>query len=213
MKTLLCFGDSNTWGSDPVTGARLPHGLRWTGRLAAALAPGVRVIEEGLPGRTTVLEDPIEGITVSMSGAAYLRPCLASHRPIDAVLLMLGTNDLKARFRLSPFEIAQGLAQLVRMIQGSASGPDGRAPAVVLVAPTPILEVGGLGELFAGGAEKARRLAGHVADVAHAHGCTYVDASTLWTVSPVDGIHFDADAHAAFAAGIEPVLRGLAALR
>ena len=34
MKTVVCFGDSNTWGFDPETKERFPLDVRWTGVLA-----------------------------------------------------------------------------------------------------------------------------------------------------------------------------------
>jgi lysophospholipase L1-like esterase len=92
MKAILCYGDSNTWGYDPVTKGRFPRDMRWTGVLRQSLGDDYLVIEEGLNGRTTVWDDPIEGYK---NGAAYLVPCLTTHRPLDLVIIMLGTNDLK----------------------------------------------------------------------------------------------------------------------
>ena len=97
MRRILCFGDSNTWGYDPATGERFDEQTRWTGVLQAALGGDYTVIEEGLNGRTTVWDDPIEG---HKNGHEYLVPCLETHRPLDLVVLMLGTNDLKRRFSL-----------------------------------------------------------------------------------------------------------------
>ena len=98
MKTVLCYGDSNTWGYIGGTGERFAPEVRWPGVLQAALGGAYRVIEEGLNGRTTVFDDSIEE---GRNGETYLRPCLQTHAPIDLVILMLGTNDLKRRFSLS----------------------------------------------------------------------------------------------------------------
>nr|MDQ3302571.1 hydrolase [Actinomycetota bacterium] len=89
MKTVLCYGDSNTWGSNPETGERFAPHVRWPGVLAWELGDGFCVIEEGLPGRTTVRDDPIEG--AHKNGRTYLRACLESHKPLDLVTVMLGT--------------------------------------------------------------------------------------------------------------------------
>ncbi len=92
MKTVLCFGDSNTWGYDPDASLaspfpiRHPHDVRWTGVLARELGAGWRVIEEGQNGRTTVFEDPH---TPHRKGLDYLPAALESHKPLDAVVLML----------------------------------------------------------------------------------------------------------------------------
>jgi lysophospholipase L1-like esterase len=104
MTTVLCFGDSNTHGSVPMHHRddirRFGPDERWPGVLRKELGAGFTVIEEGLPGRTTLRDDPIEG--VYKNGLWYLRACLESHRPIDLMTLMLGTNDLKSRFAVHP---------------------------------------------------------------------------------------------------------------
>ena len=105
MKTILCYGDSNTWGYDPVSQDRYPPTQRWVSVLARELGPEYQVIAEGLNGRTTVWPDPVEG--EHKNGKAYLLPCLESHHPLDLVVLMLGTNDLKHRFGLSAWDIAR----------------------------------------------------------------------------------------------------------
>ena len=110
MKSVLCFGDSNTWGYDPDASLaspfpiRHPHDVRWTGVLARELGAGWRVIEEGQNGRTTVFEDPL---TPHRKGLDYLPAALESHKPLDAVVLMLGTNDLKVIFSAPANQIAK----------------------------------------------------------------------------------------------------------
>ena len=108
MKTALCFGDSNTWGAVPMPSwddvARHETARRWPNVMEGALGESWRVIAEGLPGRTTVHEDPIEG--GHMSGLAYLRPCLESHRPLDLVVVRLGKTPLERKHTLIPWRIA-----------------------------------------------------------------------------------------------------------
>lgn len=132
MKTILCYGDSNTWGWNPDTGLRYPRDIRWPGRLQIELGPTYYVIEEGLNGRTTVWDDPIEE---HKNGKTYLYPCLESHKPLDLVVLMLGTNDLKTRFWLSTLDIVSGIARLVEIIQSSRSGVQETSPKILLLAP------------------------------------------------------------------------------
>ena len=98
MKTILCYGDSNTYGYNPSNGFRYPENVRWTGRLQSALGEGYKIIEEGCNGRTTIFDDPLEGWK---NGLGYLRPCLNSHKPVDIVIMMLGSNDLKETFHAS----------------------------------------------------------------------------------------------------------------
>ena len=122
MKTVLCYGDSNTWGFDPATRTRFPPHVRWTGVLGQRLGDGYQVIEEGLNGRTTRWDDPIEP---DRNGLAYLRPCVESHQPLDLIVIMLGTNDLKRRFDLSASDIAQSAAGVAEMGRRFAYTPAG----------------------------------------------------------------------------------------
>lgn len=193
MKTVLCYGDSNTWGSDPETGERFGPEVRWPGVLAQELGDGFRVVEEGLSGRTTVRDDPIEGI--HKNGRTYLTPCLESHKPIDLVTVMLGTNDLKERFRASASDIAQGAASLAEEILRSGCGPEGGAPKVLLISPPPVGELTDMAEMFEGAQEKSARFAGHYRYFAEQYGCGFLDAGAVISSSDVDGIHLQAGEH------------------
>jgi lysophospholipase L1-like esterase len=200
MRTLLLFGDSNTHGTMPMPDfdfdGRFDREERWAGRLARLL-PDWEVITEGHPGRTTVHDDPIEG--AHRNGLTVLPAILESHKPVDVVLLMLGTNDLKERFSVNAGDIALSLERLVRVIHSSDCGPPGGAPGVLLVAPPPILEVGCLATMFAGGAAKSQALAAEVAAAARRVGVPFLDAGEVVKVSPIDGIHYDAEANPALA--------------
>ena len=111
MKQILCFGDSNTWGYDGESGERLPFKVRWTGRLQRAFErKDVRIIEEGLCGRTTVFEDPFRQ---GRRGTALLPTLLETHHPVDLVVLMLGTNDCKTIFGASAEVIGRGIQCLL----------------------------------------------------------------------------------------------------
>lgn len=207
QRVLVCFGDSNTHGSPPSTGAApVPrHGpdVRWPGVLAAALGPGWRVHEEGLPGRTTLHPDPIEG--GHLSGLAALPMVLGTHSPVDTLVIMLGTNDLKARFAVGAPDIAASVELLVRTARTFCAGSGRPVPEVLVVSPAPIVEIEQGGTL-AGGAEKSRRLAPLLRDVAARLGTGFLDAGEHVRVSAVDGVHLDPDAHRALAAAIGAAL-------
>jgi lysophospholipase L1-like esterase len=186
MRSVMLFGDSNTHGTLPVPalgqGSRMARADRWTSHFAAQL-PGWEVIVEGQPGRTTVHDDPIEG--AHRNGLSILPALLESHAPLDAVVIMLGTNDLKPRFGVPPVDIALGLERLVRVIRDMS--PQTR---VMLVAPPPITEQGCLAEMFGGGAAKSAQLAPAIAAAAARAGTAFFDAGPHLTVSPIDGIHY-----------------------
>lgn len=191
MKTILCYGDSNTWGAPTTRDApRYDEHTRWPGVLRDTLGEGYWIIEEGLPGRTTTLNDPIEG--AHKNGLTYLTPCLESHVPLDLVIIMLGTNDLKARFSLSAYDIAQGAGMLVATAQ---QGIWGIKPDVLLVCPPPADEHALWPEMFGGAKEKSQRLAAHYERVAGELGCRWFDAGSIIESSASDGIHFEADQH------------------
>jgi lysophospholipase L1-like esterase len=191
MKTVLCYGDSNTWGYNPATEDRYLLEQRWTSVLAHELGNDYLVIPEGLNGRTTVWPDPVEG--EYKSGKTYLMPCLESHHPIDLVVLMLGTNDLKHRFGLSAWDIARAAGTLVEMIFLSPFGPEGLPPQVLLVAPPPTCVPGTVFEdMFAGADETSRDLGRCYGQIASEFECDYLDASAAIRSSRADGIHFDA---------------------
>lgn len=204
VHTLLAFGDSNTWGSEPGTGARYPRSLRWPGVLAGELGPRWHVVEAGLSGRTTVFEDPLG----DKAGVRHLGPVLASAAPVSLVILLLGTNDLKTRFSASAYEIAEGAGVLIDLVKQSSAGPGGRAPAVLLVAPPPVVSVAGWEardpELYrnfeqgwANAEARSLHFAAQYARVAHARGVPCFDAGSVIASSPVDGIHWSLAAHAA----------------
>lgn len=196
-RVVLCFGDSNTHGTCAMAGLgdrrRLARTLRWPGVMAGSLGPHWRVIEEGHPGRTLVHDDPVEG--VHKNAMRILPALLETHCPLDLVIVMLGTNDLKSRFSVSASDIALSCERLIGEIRRSQAGPGQSAPPVLLVAPAPIEEVGFLGDMFAGGAAKSRALAAGLAEVAARNSAGFFDAGTLAEVDRIDGIHLTGQSH------------------
>lgn len=192
LRTILCYGDSNTWGYDPASGQRFPPEVRWTGVMAGELGDGYRVIEEGLNGRTTRWDDPIEP---GRNGLTYLAPCLESHHPLDMVLIMLGTNDLKHRFNLSASDIAESAGGLAGIAKHTAQNAAGEPPPVLLIAPPAVTTLTDLDEMFAGADPKSRLFSRYYRLAAGWHGVSFFDAGSVIESSPIDGIHFEADAH------------------
>lgn len=205
-KTILCYGDSNTWGfaaelqpADKSYLARYPEEVRWTGVLQALLGEGCRVVEEGLNARVSVWDD----VTwPDRNGLKYLRPCLNTHAPIDLVVLMLGTNDLKVRISGYVPDIARAAGTLVKAIQSGNDGPQGRAPEVLLVSPVLVGE--GLAQAAPDiyeelGCENARRasllFAKYYRAVAEECGCFFLDAAEYAQAGPADALHLDAENH------------------
>jgi lysophospholipase L1-like esterase len=193
MKRILCYGDSNTWGYNPVTQDRFSKHERWTGQLKQALGEGYDVIEEGLNGRTTVWDDPIEGYK---NGREYLIPCLESHKPLDLVIIFLGVNDLKKRFSLSAYDIAEGARVLAQIVQKSNTGIMNGAPQILIMAPPPVGKLTAFAEMFEGAEAKSQKFAEHYQRIATELRCPFFDTSMVIVSSDLDGIHFEGSEHA-----------------
>ncbi len=208
MKTVLCYGDSNTYGYNPSDGFRYPENVRWTGRLQKLLGDDYRVIEEGCNGRTTVFDDPIEGWK---NGLIYLRPCLNSHKPVDIVIMMLGSNDLKESFHASPKDIADGAETLVKDIIDFTGSKQGFVPVIILVAPPEIGE--GIstsafyGHFYENAIERSKQLPGLYKQVAEKNGCVFVNAAEYIKPSKVDSLHLAPEGHAKLAEVLDRVVR------
>ena len=206
MKTVLCYGDSNTWGYRADKAERFDRDIRWTGVVKAALGGGYEVIEEGLSGRTTVFDDPIEG---ERNGETYLMPCLQSHAPIDLVVIMLGTNDLKMRFSASAYDIAGGMEKLIKIIKASESGIGHSAPKILLMCPPPVGKLTDFSEMLTGAEEKSQGLARYYAEIAKTHGCAFLNVGSIAKSTDVDGIHFDEAAHKSIGQNVARIVKGI----
>ncbi len=200
-KSIMCYGDSLTWGWIPVKEGsptyRYPFEQRWTGVMAAALGSNYSIVEEGLSARTTSLDDPNDP---RLNGSAYLPAALASHLPLDLVIVMLGTNDTKSYFHRTPYEVANGMAKLVGQILTSAYGVGTPylAPKVLIVAPPPLTPMPDpwFEGMFGGGHEKSRELARHYEALSNFMKVHFLNAGDFITTDGVDGIHFTAENNA-----------------
>ena len=188
MKTVLCYGDSNTWGYVPFTAERLAWNVRWTGILQALLGDQFRIIEEGLRGRTTVWDDPFKP---DRNGFKTLIPLLDSHMPLDLVVLMLGTNDLKHIYGTYAADAARGANRLIEVIQQRPCGIAGQSPAILLVAPPIMIERPPLKDQFRGCEEKSGLFGECYRAVADTAGVGFIDASDAVREEDLpDGVHF-----------------------
>ena len=195
-RRIVCFGDSNTWGFDAATMGRFPEGVRWTSLLAEWLGDDFQVVEEGLSGRTSVVDDPLfEGL----NGLTYLHPCLMSHAPLELVVIMLGTNDTKERFNLTSFNIAQGIARLALKAKKTPAGLNGAPLKVLVMAPPPIgkeymdTEVGkSMGKNCD---RKSAELPSHLKELLQLQGTEFLDLSGHVQMNTIDYMHLDQEGH------------------
>jgi lysophospholipase L1-like esterase len=202
--SVLCFGDSNTWGFVPGSGARYPIDVRWPGVLRAELGPEYWVIEEGLNGRTTIWDDPE---VAGRNGHRYLVPCLQTHRPLDLIVVCLGLNDQKARFSATPEEIAKGVGTLLRTIRESGAGNGDGALRTLVMSPPRIGRLSGYADQFEGALPKSAVIGACIAAVAREYGSEYLDTSGLIATSDLDGIHLEAGEHRKLALAVAESVR------
>lgn len=201
-KHIVCLGDSNTHGycADPADcadgGDRFNEDERWTCLLQKALGTDYLVLEEGLSGRTTVFDDPLhEGL----SALNHIYPILMSHEPVDLLIIMLGTNDVKERFACSAECISLGLERLIRKAQSTLCWGTHKSN-ILVVAPPHIdvrMETGPVGETMGSGcAAKSRALAGSYRSTAQLLGCAFFDAQGVAEFNSVDWMHLTRKGHA-----------------
>lgn len=213
--TILCYGDSNTWGTRHDKRGRYAADVRWTGVLQQALGDEFYVIEEGLSSRTTDLEYVRKP---GRNGRTYLEPCLDTHGPLDVVVVMLGTNDMKIEFDRTAQQIADATRGLVQLIADKtskdAANPAKEPAKIVIVSPIFMNEEAryfrdwyeGFYDTFS--VEKARRLAPLLKVVAYDIGCAFVDAASVARPGD-DGLHMDEASHRALGALLAEKVRSL----
>jgi len=202
MKTILCFGDSNTWGYSPSLARRYNESERWTMLLQSQLPNGYRIIEAGLNSRTTVFEDPFEA---GKKGSDYLLPCLGSHHP-DLVIIMLGTNDLKSRYHVTASDISKGAARLVEIVNNFNSSFMTTKPEVLLISPAQVLELNNGKEGWDGAQAKSEQFAHYYALRAKELGCHFLDAANIVKPCPKEGIHWQQEEHVKLANKLSELL-------
>ncbi|MBL4806099.1 MAG: SGNH/GDSL hydrolase family protein [Rhodobacteraceae bacterium] len=200
QKRILCYGDSNTWGHDASSDDRFGPDIRWTGVLRNLLGDGYVVIEEGLGGRTTVNDDPYEPFR---NGRTYLAPCLLSQRPLDGVILALGTNDLKNRFNACAQDISRGIQVLIEDIRQYM----GDEITVILVAPPTLGTTLDPDDMFGNGLANSKLLGQMYRKRAVDLGVEFFDSGKVISLNHGDGIHLNAENHHAQATALAKICR------
>ena len=215
MKNILCYGDSNTYGQNPEFSVdatkpfRHPYDVRWTGVLQGLLGDDYRVIEEGLSGRTTALDNAVEP---HRNGAKALPAILMSHSPVDLLVIMLGSNDLRACFSPIPFNVVNSMEMLVNVAMNPAWNLYGSDMRILLVAPPRIKPQDATSPwpgLFDDdpAVELSLALPKYYRQIADRHGLEFFDASKVAEPSDLDCVHMDPENHRKFAEAIAERIR------
>lgn len=207
--TVLCYGDSNTYGYDPDTCGRYPYGKRWTTLLGEKLGGRYEVIPEGLNGRTTAYDRPGEAWK---NGASSFTACLGTHKPVDFVIIMLGTNDCNEELGLSAEDIAGGMETLVKMVENETPALQGYVPEIIVAAPAAIqgdIEKSPFAcKLTSGSVHKSVDIGPLYREIAERHDVKYADATSGIEVSP-DCEHLTEEGHRQIADLFYEVIRAI----
>ena len=207
MKTILAFGDSLTWGFQAGTWRRHAFEDRWPNVLAAGLGGEARVVEEGHNGRTTVYDDPT--CFDNRNGSLALPMLLATHQPLDLVIIMLGTNDLKFAGRCKAFDARLGMARLIEIVRKFSFQPEYKTPDVLIMSPPPLVKTKDefFNDLWDHATEESKKFAYHYAKLAEEMNVQFFDAGSAAKADPTDGGHLDAKNTRAIGKALVPVVK------
>jgi lysophospholipase L1-like esterase len=207
VRTILAFGDSLTWGYEAVTARRHAFENRWPNALAAKLGADVRVIAEGLNGRTTVHDDWL--VDENRNGSKALPMLLSSHQPLDLVIIMLGSNDMKHPWWSRASDARRGVQRLVEIVQRFQWGMEMQRPEILIMAPPPLVrtELSDFDKLF-GHAIKESQFFGkeykNLADLLDIH---FFDAGSVIESDPLDGVHLTRENSRKLGEAVAPIVK------
>ena len=191
-KTILCYGDSNTWGNIPRSDKRYPRDIRWPGALQNILGNEYEVISEGLCGRTFVAENHKKP---HRTGITHLQAIVKSADPVDVVIIMLGTNDVKATYNLTPNDIKEHLLQTIQFIRNLKDLE--KIPKILVICPPPVIipETNDLDPRMIPGLQAFKILPSLFKEIAKIHDCGFINSGDYVSSSKIDGYHLDGESH------------------
>lgn len=213
MKNVLAFGDSLTWGADAATGGRHAFEDRWPNVLETELSGQARVFAEGLNGRTTIFDD--YSIPTERNGSKALPMLLATHEPLDLVIILLGTNDMRSHICGNAAGSAMGIARLINIVKTFCYKPGHGTPKVLVVSP-PLVADGQdalFNDVMLGAGALSKEYAGKYAQICVRENVSFFDAGTVVSADPNDGVHLDAKNTRALGLGLAPIVKEILSLQ
>ena len=220
MKRILCYGDSNThgcnpqwtaeWDADPSKHVRFSEDIRWTGVLQKLLGEEYTIIEEGLPGRSTVFVDPLKPY---LDGRSTITPIALSHSPFDLLVIMLGTNDLKTFFTPSEMMLGGAMEELIKVVKNPYIWEHGQVPPILLVSPPEIVEEIENSPFYGMYDRKSvalsKKMGAVYERVSKKYDSYFLDAAQYVQASPLDCIHMDPENHEKLAKALCDKIKGI----
>ena len=189
MKKVLLYGDSNTWGHNPVDFSQLE--TTW-GKVAAKLLPECEIEIDGECGRATLAgEGAKHGI------ACFRERYFTKRRDFDLIVIMLGTNDVLKEFNYTAERTAQALKQYIheaRVVYGD------KTPEFLIISPILVKENAlkhpVFSELYtAQSVETSLHFADAIEKMTKDEGVYFMNAALYAEASDIDGIHMETEEH------------------
>ncbi|MEI7579799.1 MAG: GDSL-type esterase/lipase family protein [bacterium] len=198
-KRILCYGDSNTWGSVPLSDLRYSDQVRWPKILQKTLGDSFDVIEQGLGGRTIAFDDQEgEMLGLELNGFKLLERIIVSQLPLEYVIVMLGTNDVKVKFNASVEMIIANLKLMINTIKQSADYLDHNPQIVVSSIAAIHPQVNLLCDDFLGREGIVREINSKIKNLAVTEKIHFFDGFAYTQEASADGLHFTKQSHIAF---------------
>ena len=208
LTTILCFGDSNTYGYNPGDGFRYGRDVRWPSVMQTLLGASYEIIEEGCNGRTGGIDNAEEPWN---SGLSCILSTFYSHKPVDLLIIMLGSNDLKNVFHASAEDIVDGVGRIVKTLKAFCAEREMACPAILLVSPPAIgpdiLRSPFASDFSLSAITRSKQFPGLFKQLAEKEGCLFFDAATAASVSELDSLHLTAEAHKALAGSLAKLIK------
>lgn len=192
MINILCYGDSNTWGYNPYNGSRYDENTRWTCLLQKKLGLEYNTIEAGLNGRTTSIDSQVNNIR---NGRKFISYEINTHKPLDILIIMLGTNDLLHSYNLYPEEIARGIETIIVEAKKCMFDGNKKDMKIFVLSPPRVIETDLESPLFMGAEEKCKRLPKCFEEICKLQGCHFINITKEISACEYDGIHLNKESH------------------
>lgn len=210
MINILCYGDSNTFGFVPVMMERYAFNERWTGVLQSILGDEYKIIENGLCGRTTMFDDPCKS---GRNGLESISNALEISKPLDLVIISLGTNDLKVKYSAPSNTIAQGIRRIILNIRNYDYEIKCNVPQILVLAPPPLGDkveiVNKLSEFDKNSISISKELAEKYKLLSEIENVHFFDLGTIVKASDEDQIHFTKESHMIIAKHLSDIIKNI----
>ena len=185
---ILCFGDSNVYGFNPVNCSRYPINIRWSGLLKEHFKNEIDIVEQGCNNRTIFKNC----LGKNLSGIEILPKYL--DESFFGIIFLIGINDTQKIYDLDENKLKSGMTKLIEI--SKSISPDIK---ILILSPALITDnilQSNFAELFDNKSiEKSKQISKIYYDIAKKDNYDFINLNDFTTTSKVDGLHFDIENH------------------